>query len=567
MSNDLHAQVPQRDRPAVLVVGASAELRGEIERALSDECELSWSDSPETAGDEALRPYDVCFVADAAAAVAARQQLALIHAAWASHESRMPVLALCRDESGAQEWIAAGADDIVFLPLRPLELRARVQGVQRVAHATAELAGARRQRAEQTQTLLALLEISAAGAQDEFGEEALERITSVAAQLAHSQCAALLLPTDDHRNFIVAEAVGPRAAEIRRSLVPRESGLAAEAVMQARPVRARSNGARGAEALHLPWSLPGEYIAVPVQAGQAATGEPYTAVLVVGHTGERDGFSAGQEQSLELVANFAGTSIAGMLSRYWREEARDALVLSLVELAERRDDDTARHLDRVAAFSLLLAEELRNRRRFSEIDDRFLGELRRAAPLHDIGKVAIPDSILLKPGRLTKEELMVMRTHAPIGADAIASVRRRLPSSAFARIAEDIARHHHEWFDGNGYPDQISGSAIPLAARIVTVADVYDALTTRRVYKPALTHDAAMDIIVQSTGTQFDPAVVEAFRRCAEEFRRIAAALSDERTDVDPAARRSMPAYWYLNASSQPLGFLHCAVGVVDSDS
>ena len=155
-------------------------------------------------------------------------------------------------------------------------------------------------------------------------------------------------------------------------------------------------------------------------------------------------------------------------------------------------------------------------------------------------KFAIPDRILLKPGRLTAEEFEIMKTHSLIGADTIRSVRARAPRAGFMEMAEQIARHHHEWFDGNGYPDGLSGNDIPLAARVVAVADVYDALTTRRVYKDAVSHEAATDVILGLNGRQFDPRVIEAFQANLELFAQHARELNDESvaaaSDVGPPA-------------------------------
>lgn len=544
------------DSASILVIGAPLPLRLELSAALDQFAELTWVDADKL-GDGAgnlLRPFDLTILGSDELAEAAEAQLVLLQSLWAERETVVPTIAICGTPQIAERWLAAGVDEVALLPLRPVELRTRIRALQRLGVANSELNNSRRLRAEQTQTLLALLEISTAGAVEESTDEVIERITCAAAQLAFAQRAALLLPAAGGREFIVAEAVGADA-DVRRRCLPRDRGVAAEAIATGRAVRVRSIGGRSAEAYCLPWSSPGEYVAVPISAGRAADGADFRGVLLVGSPGQGR-FSAGTEQALELVGNFAGTAIAGLLSRFWREEARDGLVLALVGLTERRDHDTARHLDRVTAITLLLAEELRGHARFPQIDDSFVRELRRAVPLHDIGKVAIPDSILLKPGRLTDAEMQVMRTHAAIGADAIASVRARMPGSTFARIAEEIARHHHEWYDGSGYPDRLAGPAIPLAARIVAVADVYDALTSRRIYKPPVTHEAACDIIRHGIGTQFDPIIGEALLRREADVRRLAEALSDEAATIDPSIQSIMPMDWILRHTPRPFEFL-----------
>lgn len=196
---------------------------------------------------------------------------------------------------------------------------------------------------------------------------------------------------------------------------------------------------------------------------------------------------------------------------------RDAIVYSLARLAESRDKETGEHLARIRIFSQILAEELSEVEPFkTEIDDTFLNHLFRATPLHDVGKVGIPDNILLKPGKLTKEEFEIMKTHTTIGYDTLKETSAFLPQNSFLNMAAEIARSHHEWYDGSGYPDGLKGNAIPLAARIIAVADVFDALTSKRVYKDAMTDDEACNIIREETGTHFDPSISEVFLNCIE---------------------------------------------------
>src|SRR5207253_1617701 len=169
---------------------------------------------------------------------------------------------------------------------------------------------------------------------------------------------------------------------------------------------------------------------------------------------------------------------------------RNALVLALAKLVEYRDTETGAHLLRLQRYSRVLAEEAAGETVFAEqIDPTFVQMLVCCAPLHDIGKVGLPDHILLKPGKLEAEERTLMQTHTTIGADTLKAVMHRHGSAlAFLQMAADIARHHHERFDGAGYPDGLAGDGIPLPARLVAICDVYDALRSRRSYKPALSH-------------------------------------------------------------------------------
>lgn len=208
--------------------------------------------------------------------------------------------------------------------------------------------------------------------------------------------------------------------------------------------------------------------------------------------------------------------------------ARNALVLALAKLVEQRDTETGAHLMRMQRYCRCLAEEACKVATFSQqIDAHFVEMLECCAPLHDIGKVALPDNILLKPGKLETNERLLMQSHTTIGAATLREVARQHGSAmAFLQMAIDIARHHHERYDGSGYPDQLSGSTIPLSARLLSLGDVYDALRSRRVYKPGLSHIAALQVMTQSPG-QFDPALLQVFIRCAPRLERICQELTD----------------------------------------
>ncbi|SFM49718.1 response regulator [Thermodesulforhabdus norvegica] len=209
-------------------------------------------------------------------------------------------------------------------------------------------------------------------------------------------------------------------------------------------------------------------------------------------------------------------------------QAYKATIFAMAKLAEYRDDATGHHLERVREYSRLLAEQLARMGHYSEVvTPRFIENIFEASPLHDIGKVAIPDSILLKPGRLTDEEMEIMKQHTVIGASALRDVLRMHPKNEFIAMGIEIAMSHHERWDGMGYPAGLAGDSIPLAARIVAVSDVYDALRSRRPYKAPLPHSNAVGIILAEKGTHFDPLVIDAFVEIQNEFERIAERLSD----------------------------------------
>jgi response regulator RpfG family c-di-GMP phosphodiesterase len=210
-------------------------------------------------------------------------------------------------------------------------------------------------------------------------------------------------------------------------------------------------------------------------------------------------------------------------------EARNALVLALAELTCHREAESPAHLLRMQRYARLLAEEAARSPEFADsLDDNFIRLLECCAPLHDIGKVGLPDHILLKPGKLDAAERLIMQTHTTIGAETLQKVAQRHGfAAAFLRMAIDIVRHHHERYDGRGYPDRLAGDTIPLAARIVCLADVYDALRSRRPYKPPLSHAAAMQVMTEASAGQFDPRLLATFERCATKFERIVREVPD----------------------------------------
>lgn len=201
-------------------------------------------------------------------------------------------------------------------------------------------------------------------------------------------------------------------------------------------------------------------------------------------------------------------------------ETRDLVFFTLARLAESRDPETGEHLERIEGYTGLLADWLSKNGPYTHlIDDDYRERLCRSSILHDIGKVGIPDSILLKPGKLTASEFDIMKEHARIGAEALEDSAIKSQSCKFLSLAAEIARYHHEKFNGKGYPHGISGQDIPLSARIVAVADVYDALTSERVYKNAMPAEKARELIISESGSHFDPEVVKAFVACWPQFR------------------------------------------------
>ena len=233
------------------------------------------------------------------------------------------------------------------------------------------------------------------------------------------------------------------------------------------------------------------------------------------------------------IAKFTNLMIESLKSRTEElERTQDVSILSLASLAETRDNETGAHILRTQRYVKALAQHLSKQRHFeNQLTPEIINLLFKSAPLHDIGKVGIPDNILLKPGKLTEEEFATMKSHTVLGSQSLEVAERALGTTSFLRYAKEIAETHHEKWDGSGYPRGLSGEDIPLSGRLMAVADVYDALISKRVYKPAFSHDKAKGIILKGRGSHFDPALIDAFLACEQEFVRIANEFADDQQD------------------------------------
>jgi len=265
-------------------------------------------------------------------------------------------------------------------------------------------------------------------------------------------------------------------------------------------------------------------LSVPVLHHAAELGE--LSVEARAHRGRE--LSHAQRSLLDSIAASVAAAAHNELRRRDRDRAQHALILALARLSEARDNETGRHLERVAGYSRLIAQALREGGRHTElIDDDWIEDLVHASPLHDIGKVGIPDSILLKPAKLTSREFEVMKHHAEIGASTLEAVMHDYGRHRLLEMGRDICWAHHERWDGSGYPRGLAGAAIPLAARILALADVYDALTSVRPYKHAWSHQEAADWIRTRGRGHFDPDVQAVFLSHEAEFDAIRARLAD----------------------------------------
>jgi len=381
---------------------------------------------------------------------------------------------------------------------------------------------------EQSRVLSLLLEFSHSLNEAFTLNAVLARTATAATELTGCRKAAIMLADERGTGLTLGAEVGLSPAEI--AFVT--DGLAVSVLADKKSIvfNVPADGSR-----------PNPAEAGAVRLGRPAVVHPLTAaaasvgVLWIADRSDGEPLDAQILEYLDQLCNMSAAAIADALSRKARDQAQDSIVAALGKLAEYRDDNTGHHVERVTRYSLLLAEQLRAEAGLHfQIDEQFIRDLRRSVPLHDIGKVGIPDEVLLKPADLTLQQRSIMRTHVKIGVETIRSVAQCVPGADYLRMAEDIAASHHEWYNGSGYPAGLKGRAIPLAARIVAIADVYDALTTRRPYKLPYSHEESVAIICKASGTQFDPDLITAFRQIESKFAMLAAQLSDD--DAPPPA-------------------------------
>jgi HD-GYP domain-containing protein (c-di-GMP phosphodiesterase class II) len=254
---------------------------------------------------------------------------------------------------------------------------------------------------------------------------------------------------------------------------------------------------------------------------------PYMPLLTVSHTPQPT-----LNWVIRTLYYIIIAFIAGSFAEYYKmefeknnkiekeiSESHLAMIYALVKLTESRDDDTGAHIERVSELCRLLTEKLSHLPKYADyINESYIDNMHKASPLHDIGKVGIPDSILLKPGKLEPEEFEKIKQHTVIGYKVLSEIQRKYPSNKFLELGNNIVYYHHEKWDGSGYPKGLSQESIPLSARIMALVDVYDALRSKRIYKEPYSHEDSIQIILEGKGKHFDPEIVDVFMENEEEF-------------------------------------------------
>ncbi len=422
--------------------------------------------------------------------------------------------------------LLAGVHAYIAKPYKHRELVTQIRNMVDVYRSKKELSYSNRIRGDQARALSILLEFCQGLASSSNLDAVASTTAAITAELSGCRRIVIALAPKGGGDLSVICSVGLNV-DAKKKLPPIKNGsniakvLAGHSAVVLQTTQEIKDFA-GSDPM-------GMFASGPAICKPLLTSASHVGILIASGRPGGGTFSLAELEYLDLVASISAEALEERLTRRSRDEARDSIVFAMAKLAEYRDSDTGKHLDRVMQFCQLLAEDLRVLPQYaSAITDQFIRDMRRAVPLHDIGKVAVPDYILNKPGRLTDEEMAIMRTHAEVGAATIHSVIERAPDVSFLNMAEQVASAHHEWWNGNGYPKELEGEDIPLSARIASLADVYDALTTKRVYKKSMPHERARSIILEMRGTQFDPNIVDSFLRCQAQFELLAYELGDD---------------------------------------
>ncbi|MFH1746813.1 MAG: HD domain-containing phosphohydrolase [Planctomycetota bacterium] len=427
--------------------------------------------------------------------------------------------------------LQAGADEYLTKSTPASELVLRVRSMVRLRLSQIETSRSNELRGEQARMLTTLLDLSRTLVATDDLPGVLRLTAHAASELTCCRRVSIMLPDQDKRFLTVAYANGLDEDIISNIRVPIGAAISGHVFATGAVISSDSLTSITRQRFGYDVAL---FTHEPMISVPMCTSEHVLGVLNLAERHVNDPFSAHELEFIDLICNIAATAIHSVQIRLSRDEARDSIMLAMATLAEQRDNDTGRHVVRVTRFCVLLGEHLQRTGHYcDEIDDDFLADLRRAAPLHDIGKVAIPDAILLKPDNLTDEEMKTMHQHTRIGWETIRSIITHLPDVRFLQLAAEITHSHHERYDGQGYPRRLQGQDIPLSARILTLVDVYDAITSQRVYKASVPHEEALAIIRKGNGTLFDPVIVQAFLACEQEIARLAAELADDDSNMN----------------------------------
>lgn len=434
--------------------------------------------------------------------------------------------------------LEAGAQEYLPKPFDVAELLARVRTVHRLAVAHQDLDHLNtRLEAEvdaKTRRLQLLYDYMRDLNRADTRDRILDLVMHCVQQVTGAKRLSLLMVDGTGENLVCERAVGLDPEVVEAIRIRRMEGIVGQVFQSGKTLAARAfgesaGGQRGYQR--------DAFLSTPLISTSLTTRDGIIGVLNITEKPQDGPFCEDEIECIRSIADAAAIALDGITRRGQLEQSVRVLLQTVGHLAEFRDEETTLHLSRVSRYARLLAEQLQREGPYrDEVTADFVDQLVQAAPMHDIGKVGIPDDILTKPGKLTDEEFQIMKTHTDIGRRVLSQALDPAHPVPLLKMCIDIAYCHHERFDGKGYPRRICGCDIPLAARIIALADAYDAITSRRRYSQAKTHEQAVAIIHADAGKHFDPVVVEAMLRCQDQFNQVRARYADASDERDRAS-------------------------------
>ncbi|MBI4716820.1 MAG: response regulator [Planctomycetes bacterium] len=430
--------------------------------------------------------------------------------------------------------LEAGAQEYLVKPFAVAELLARVRTVHQLAAAHKDLDRLNTKlEAEvdiKTRRLQLLYEFMRDLNQAHTHQRIYDLIMQCVERMTGARRLSLLLldPSGEHLACVRAVGIDPKVAEQIR--VGTAAGIAGQVFQTGTTLAARALGGAAARGEYRNHS----FVSTPLFSASLATRDGIIGVLNVTEKDENAAFSQEEIECIRSIADAAAIALDNITRRTQLQQSVRVLLQTVGQLAEYRDEETTLHIARVSRMARILANQLHREGPYAAlVTEEFIDNLVQAAPMHDIGKVGIPDEILTKPGKLTDEEYNIMKTHTDIGRRVLSQALDPAHPVPLLQMCVDIAYCHHERYDGRGYPRRIAGEAIPLSARIIALVDAYDAITSRRRYSKARTHEQAVAIVREEAGKHFDPVLVQAFLACQDQFDDIRARYDE--TQQEPA--------------------------------
>ncbi len=425
--------------------------------------------------------------------------------------------------------LEAGAHEYIVKPFEIAELLARIRTVHRLRQTRLELDNVNDQLTtqveERTGRLRTLYHFTRSLNEAGTRNEIMDLVIDAVRQVTGSQRVSILLKDTTRDELRCARAVGIDSDVVRRIRVPTGEGIAGQVFLTGKTYVASTIECEGDSGG--PY-VSDSFVSTPLIATSLMTSEENLGVLSITDKAGGGRFEPEEVECIRSIADSGAIALHNQIHRERLDQSVNVLLMTVGRLSEYRDNETGNHLERVRLYARVLTRELQSDPEYREtVNEEFIENIHRAAAMHDIGKIGVPDEILCKPGKLTADEYRSMQDHCRIGRDVIESAMTKTGRVPILMMCMEIAGSHHERWQGDGYPDGLAGEAIPLSARIIALADAYDAITSKRRYKDASGHDQAVEIIRSDAGEHFDPTLVDAFLRCAGEFDEIRDANAD----------------------------------------